>query len=484
MSYLAHNARTRRRIWLAAPTAMLVLMGCADGNPAKPDTLTDAQFTDSSSTSFNALVRVGPLPESEALSGGETTVFDSTEAAFEQAAANLTGSELETHEEGDEVFAQVFTAATGVGPHLNNPSCEGCHLADGRGELPAQGAPLVSMLLRLSLPGTGANGGPMPVPKFGGQLQTIGVPPILGEAGVAVRYDFTDGRYGNGDRFELRRPLFHLTTPHAPLPASLLVSPRVAPPNFGLGLLEAIPERTIARLADEHDRDGDGISGRMNIVYDEIARKPALGRFGVKANNPSLRQQTAGAFNGDMGVTTSVFPVESCEGVYPACARHATEISDETLDAVTFYVQTLGVPARRNINNRGVRLGQVLFFAIGCGGCHTPTLRTGQLAGVPSASNQLIHPYTDMLVHDMGAGLSDERPDFLADGREFRTAPLWGVGLTKVVNPNATFLHDGRARDLSEAILWHGGEAERSREHFRRLPQRLREAVLDFLNSL
>ena len=484
MSYLARNARVRQRILHAVPLALLVLMGCADGNPATPDTLTDSRLVDSSSTSFNALVRVGPVPESDALSGGETTVFDSSEAAFEQSSPNLTASELAIHDEGDQVFAQVFTPATGVGPHLNNPSCEGCHLGDGRGELPAQGQPLVSMLLRLSIPGTAGNGGPMPVPMFGGQLQTIGVPPVQGEAGVAVRYEFTDGQYGNGDRFALRRPVFQLTTPHAPLPASLMVSPRIAPPNVGLGLLEAIPERAIANLADEYDRDGDGISGRMNIVFDDIAQRRALGRFGVKANNPSLRQQTAGAFNGDMGITTSVFKAESCQGVYPECAAHAAEISDETLAAVTFYVQTLGVPARRNINNRGVRLGQALFFAMGCGGCHVQTLRTGELAGVPSASHQVIHPYTDMLLHDMGPGLSDDRPDFLADGREFRTAPLWGVGLTKVVNPNATFLHDGRARDLAEAILWHGGEAARSREHFRRLPQRLRASLLDFLDSL
>ena len=484
MSYLAQYGNALRYIRHAAPLSLLMVMGCTDANPAKADSPTNSQLVDSSSTNFNALIRHAPLDESEALSGGETTVFDSTSSTFEQAAPNLSASELATHEAGDALFSQVFTPATGVGPHLNNPSCEGCHFGDGRGELPAQGAPLVSMLLRISIPGVASDGGPLPVPLFGAQLQPIGVAPVPREADVSVMYTFTDGRYGNGERFELRRPLFRIVNPQTPLPASTLVSPRVAPANFGLGLLEAVPRRELAALADESDENGDGISGRMNIVYDAIERRPAVGRFGVKANNPSLRQQSAGAFNGDMGLTTSVFPAESCEGVFAACARHAPEISEAMLKAVTFYVQTLGVPARRNINDPHVRLGQALFAAIGCGGCHTQTLHTGELPGVPSVSNQRIHPYTDLLLHDMGPMLADGRPDFLADGREFRTAPLWGVGLTTLVNPKASFLHDGRARDLAEAILWHGGEAERSREHFRRLPKRLREALLDFLASL
>jgi CxxC motif-containing protein (DUF1111 family) len=466
-------------------TALLLLvMACTDATPATPDSPTDARLADSSITDFNAVVRPGPVPESDALSGGDLTVFDTTSAAFEHPAPNLTAAELALHDEGDEAFAEVFDAGTGVGPQLNNPSCEGCHVRDGRGELAAQSGPLVSMLLRLSVPGVARDGGPAPVPGFGAQLQTIGVPPVPGEAEVMVTYAFTDGRYGNGDRFELRRPLFQLRNPHAPLPASTLVSPRVAPPNFGLGLLEAVSQQDLEELVDEADRNHDGISGRLNIVFDAINRRSTVGRFGVKANTASLKQQTAAAYNGDMGITTTLFPAESCEGVYAGCARHAPEISDETLDAATFYMQTLAVPARRNINAPRVRLGQALFTAIGCAGCHVQTLRTRELAGVPSVSNQLIRPYTDLLLHDMGPGLADERPDFLASGREFRTAPLWGIGLTTVVNSNAGFLHDGRARTLAEAILWHGGEAQRSREIFRLLPQRLRGALLEFLGSL
>ena len=347
MSYLAQYGFPLRLFGRAAPLSLFLAMGCTDLDPAKPDALTTTQAADSSITSFNALVRHAPNAESDALSGGEATVFDSTSEAFNHAAPNLTASELATHDIGDDAFMQVFSPATGLGPQLNNPSCEGCHLLDGRGALPAQGSPLASMLLRISIPGVASDGGPLPVPQFGAQLQPIGVAPVPREADVSVTYVFSDGRYGNGERFELRRPLFQILNPHAPLPASLLVSPRVAPPNFGLGLLEAVPRREIAALADESDRDGDGISGRMNIVFDAIDGRPALGRFGAKANNPSQRQQTAGAFNGDMGITTSVFPAESCEGVFAACARHQPDISDDMLKAVTFYVQTLAVPARR-----------------------------------------------------------------------------------------------------------------------------------------
>jgi CxxC motif-containing protein (DUF1111 family) len=433
---------------------------------------------------YNTLLPLPPLPPSEALSGGATTTFDFSAEAFEQPAANLTPAELARHDAGDDGFGELFTAATGLGPHFNNPSCDGCHVGDGRGELPAPGNPLVSMLLRLSVPGRAPDGGPADAPGFGGQLQPNGVAPVPGEAAVQVTHLPLSGRFGDGAPFMLRRPVFTLTAPHRPIPPGLLLSPRVAPPNVGLGLLEAVPAAALAALTDEFDRNRDGISGRLNIVHDAASGLPAIGRFGVKANTPNLRQQSAGAYNGDMGVTTTLFPRESCEGLYPQCAAHAPEVTDAVLADVTFYSQTLGVPARRNINDAAVRLGQALFSVIGCAGCHAPRLSTGTLPGVPSASNQLIRPYTDLLLHDMGPGLADDRPDFLATGREWRTAPLWGIGLTKVVNPDATFLHDGRARTLAEAVLWHGGEALTSREIFRLLPLRLRDALLKFLESL
>ena len=470
--------------------SLLCTVACGDATVADPVPRPVSVLVDSTLALYSSVVPVPPLPPSDALSGGETTVFDTTASAFSFAAPNLSATEVVAHEAGDAAFEEAFVPRPGLGgglgPLFDNSSCESCHEGDGRGTLPAPGQPLTSMLLRLSIPGVAPDGSPLAAPGFGGQLQPMSIPGVRPEASVLVSHHFVFGRYGDGTTFKLRQPSFLLFDPYTALPASLMMSPRVAPANFGLGLLEAIPEATIRALADEFDRNHDGISGRANVAYDAINSAPALGRFGLKSNTPGLVQQSAGAYNGDMGITTPVFPAENCEAYLPIaeCAPHAPEVNDSVLAAVAFYVRTLGVPARRRINDPQVRLGEAIFTAIGCANCHIPTLQTGVLAGVPAVSNQLIRPYTDLLVHDMGAGLSDNRPDFLASGREWRTTPLWGIGLTKVVNPSVGFLHDGRARDLSEAILWHGGEAQTSREIFRLLPRTLRATLITFLNSL
>jgi CxxC motif-containing protein (DUF1111 family) len=209
-----------------------------------------------------------------------------------------------------------------------------------------------------------------------------------------------------------------------------------------------------------------------------------MGRFGWKANAPNLVQQTAGAYNGDMGVTSNLFPAESCAGQYPGCAAHPSEVSDEIVAAVAFYTRTLGVPARRNLDDGKTQQGEPLFYASGCDGCHTPTLHTGLLRGVPEASNQTIHPYTDLLLHDMGPALADGRPDFQASGSEWRTPPLWGIGLVSTVNGHTRFMHDGRARSLLEAVLWHGGEAKQARDRVLHLSAAQRDALVAFLGSL
>ena len=219
-------------------------------------------------------------------------------------------------------------------------------------------------------------------------------------------------------------------------------------------------------------------------MYDVILKKYVVGRFGWKANVGSLLQQTAGAYNGDMGITSSIFPAENCEGEFDGCKRHAAEVSDATIADVAFYTQTLGVPARRNLNDPTAKRGEAVFYAVGCDKCHTPTMMTGTLAGVPAVSNQKIHPYTDLLLHDMGPALADNRPDFDASGREFRTPPLWGIGLVKTVNGHTTLLHDGRARNLLEAVLWHGGEGTNAREKFKSLSEDLRRSLIAFLESL
>jgi CxxC motif-containing protein (DUF1111 family) len=271
------------------------------------------------------------------------------------------------------------------------------------------------------------------------------------------------------------------------------MSPRVAPQMIGLGLLEAIDEATIVALADEHDQDGDGVSGRPNRVWDPRSQSVRLGRFGWKANTPGIEQQTSGALLGDIGITSPMFPDESCPAPQTACAAALTggtpEIAQDKIDEITYYSLLLAVPARRDFEDPEVLRGKALFAEAGCGACHATKLAgaplvTGELAGFPELSGQTIYPYTDLLLHDMGAELADGRPDYLADGREWRTPPLWGIGLVHVVNDHTNFLHDGRARDLTEAILWHGGEAEGAREAFRTMPGDDRAALVRFLESL
>ena len=423
-----------------------------------------------------------------ALSGGATTIFDESEEAFGSPAPNLQGENIERHELGDVAFGLDHVEGPGIngglGPIFDNVSCESCHPGDGRGRPPVGAEPFSSMLFRASVSGTGTNGGPKDVPGFGGQLQMRAVPTYQPEIAAAISYVEESGTFADGAAFQLRVPTYALTGVYASLPAGVLFSPRVAPAVFGLGLLEAVPEQLIVARADPSDRDRDGISGRANYVWNAVEGRRGLGRFGWKANAPNLIQQTAGAYNGDMGVTTDLFPAEPCEGQHPGCARHAPEVGPATVADVALYTQTLGVPARRNLDDAIALRGEQIFYAVGCTGCHTPTLRTGALPGVPEVSRQKIHPYTDLLVHDMGPGLADGRPDFQASGSEWRTPPLWGIGLVEMVNKHSNFLHDGRARTLLEAVLWHGGEAKAARDRVTRLRAPDRDALIAFLQSL
>jgi CxxC motif-containing protein (DUF1111 family) len=431
----------------------------------------------------------GPSLDPESLSGGEATVFDATSAAFSLPVPTLSSAELETHLAGDAGFEQTFVTAPapvfgGLGPLFNNTSCVACHLRDGRGRAPESGEELSSLLLRLSVPGVDAEGGPRPAPGFGGQLQPRAIAGRAPEARVRVSYDELPGRLVDDTPYSLRRPRFELLDPYTSLPADLQVSPRIAPPVFGLGLLEAVPEAAIAALADEADADGDGISGRANYVWDVEAAATRLGRFGWKANTPTLRQQAAAAYNADMGITSGLFSHENSLGQPQADGlEDEPEVADQTLHDTAIYTATLAVPARRNLDAPAVQRGRQIFGEARCARCHVPELRTGPHP-VGALSQQTIRPYTDLLLHDMGEGLADGRPDFIADGREWRTPPLWGIGLTATVSGHTTFLHDGRARSLLEAILWHGGEAEESRRQVENLGAPDRDALLAFLMSL
>jgi CxxC motif-containing protein (DUF1111 family) len=287
----------------------------------------------------------------------------------------------------------------------------------------------------------------------------------------------------------LRSPRLTVTLPTGEqLPIAMLMSYRQAPALIGLGLLEAVPEETLRALADPDDADGDGISGRANRVWDLKSGAVRLGRFGWKANQAGIEQQTSGAFLGDIGITSPLHPANNCPPAQTTCAAQVDggepEADQETIDQVTYYGRLLAVPARRDAQDGEVLRGKELFADAGCASCHTPKFVTGELDGLPEVSNQTIFPYTDMLLHDMGEELADHRPDFLATGREWRTPPLWGLGLIRVVNDHTNFLHDGRARDVSEAILWHGGEATDAREAYRSMDARERAALLRFVESL
>ena len=434
-----------------------------------------------------------PVFSTSEFSGGETTIFDASSHAFSIPAPNLSPAAFEKHLEGDVEFEANFVTAPavvnpGLGPIYNNISCINCHTRDGRGRPPKVDEKFVSMLFRLSLPKSADamdRQSPIPVPGFGTQLNNRAIFGTDPEGKVKIDYTEQTLTTADGTRVHLRYPNYTVTETYQSLPENVEVSPRVAPAVFGLGLLEAIPEEAILAYADEADANGDGISGKPNYVWDVVQQRYTLGRFGWKANQPTLLQQVAAAYHDDMGITTSLFLTENSAGQPQLTKHNATpEVSDEILDVVTFYVQTLAVPARRNIDDPQVKHGEQLFAKAQCASCHVPTLRTGVLAGVPSVSNQTIHPYTDMLLHDMGPELADNRPDFHASGSEWRTPPLWGIGLVKRVNGHTNFLHDGRARDLMEAILWHGGESEASRQAVEKMSKVERDALIAFLESL
>ncbi len=425
----------------------------------------------------------------ERLSGGAATIFDASSRAFTHAIPSLSGRDLIIHELGDAGFEQSFVAAPaplhgGLGPIFNNVSCISCHHNDGKG-IPTAGFANSSLLFRLSETGHDEFGGPLGLPGFGGQLQDQAVQGTIPEGKVSIHYTEQKVQYPDGSSASLRVPTYTMTQAYASMPAGFALSPRMAPPVFGLGLLELIPEQTILSMADPNDADGDGISGKANYVWDAEHQRQAIGRFGLKANMPSILTQVAGAYNQDMGITNKIFPVESSFGQPQAPPPSTqTDLADTMLQAVAFYVKTLAVPARRDTRDPVVMQGQKLFAQIECARCHQPDLQTGIDVRFPWISNQRIHPYTDMLLHDMGSGLADNRPDFLANGNEWRTAPLWGIGLFEKVNGTPYYLHDGRARSLEEAILWHGGEAQHSKELYMQLSRADRDAVLRFLKSL
>ncbi|WP_375741498.1 di-heme oxidoredictase family protein [Pseudomonas boanensis] len=441
----------------------------------------------------------------EALSGGTATVRQFDRNAFSMPSANLTPTRRLDFSVGNSFFRNpwVIAPATtiardGLGPLFNTNACQNCHVKDGRGHPPGPSAGnAVSMLVRLSIPADSSAEharmlerlGVVPEPVYGGQLQDMASPGVSPEGKVRIEYESVPVSFADGTRVELRKPRLSISQlGYGPMQPDTLFSARVAPPMIGLGLLEAIPESAILANADPEDRNGDGIHGRPNQVWDDAAGNTVLGRFGWKAGQPTLNQQNAHAFSGDMGLTTTLLSRDDCTPAQTDCLTTVNggepEVSDNILRLVLFYSRNLAVPARREVEAPQVLEGKGLFHQAGCQGCHTPSFTTAADAAEPELANQLIRPYSDLLLHDMGEGLADGRDEFRAGGRDWRTPPLWGVGLTETVNGHTQFLHDGRARNLLEAILWHGGEAEAARQQVLQFDARQRAALLAFLNSL
>ena len=439
----------------------------------------------------------------EALSAGSSTVRKADQNAFSLPSANLSPSRRLDFSVGNSFFRNPWvtapattTARDGLGPLFNTNACQNCHIKDGRGHPPAPDAQsAASMLVRLSIPAGSEHAeiiqrlGVLAEPTYGAQLQDMANPGTAPEGKVRVRYSTQQVSFADGTQVELRKPSLEISQlDYGDLHPDTLFSVRIAPPMIGLGLLEAIPEAAILANTDPDDRNGDGISGRTNQVWDREQQRTVLGRFGWKAGQPTLNQQNAEAFANDMGLTSTLVAHDNCTAVQTDCrsAPHGgePEVSDNILASILFYTRNLGVPARRGADTPQVIAGKNLFYQAGCQGCHTPQFTTAADAAEPELANQLIRPYSDLLLHDMGAGLADNRPEFLASGSEWRTPPLWGIGLTETVNGHTQFLHDGRARNLLEAILWHGGEAEAAKQQVLTFNADERSALLAFLNSL
>ncbi len=452
-----------------------------------------------------------PTPSTPPPAAGRpgVTVADTSPNAFSLPLPGLSSDERRAFAIGNAFFHDPWVTAPsstsgrdGLGPTFNATSCAGCHVRDGRAAPPSPGDPdRIGLLVRLSVVDAAGRHGPHPA--YGDQLQDRAIRGVPPEGDVVVGWQAVAGAYADGTPYNLWQPrvsFAHLAFgpignagdaatvggAHGRSPR-LAISPRIAPAVFGLGLLEAVPEADIVGRADPDDADGDGISGRPNWVVDDDGRR--LGRFGWKAGQATIEDQTVAAFLADIGITSAPQPVENCPAAQVACAAAPTggspELDVDRLARIVHYSRTLAVPSARGATSPTVAAGAALFAAARCDACHVPRLRTGPRAAVAvdALADQAIAPYTDLLLHDMGAGLADDRPEHDATGVEWRTPPLWGVGLIPTVNGHDRLLHDGRARGIAEAILWHGGEAEGAKERFRAMTRSERDALVAYVAS-
>jgi CxxC motif-containing protein (DUF1111 family) len=473
-----------------------------------PEDLTRIRSVTAPTTDFSAPENFETNP-----AGGGTTRFSVNQDSFSHFLDNLNFEQEEQFKLGNALFRKIWVsspsstqASDGLGPLFNARGCQSCHIKDGRGHPPFEGAgESVSMFLRLSVPPgdddtrlamDGVIAGEVGDPVYGLQLQNFAVPGLPAEGRMVIDYEEVPVTLVDGTVVTLRAPTYSIADlAYGPLAEDVMISPRVANPMIGLGLVEAIPSEDIVANADPDDADGDGISGKPNWTIAPETGTVALGRFGWKAGMPTLRSQSAAAFSGDIGISTPLIdlPHGDCTELQPDCLALPTgeqerlgpsEAPSPVLDLVTFYAQTLGVPERRDVGDAEVLAGKAEFYRAGCASCHVPKFVTSRDAENAAHRFQLIWPYSDFLLHDMGEGLADHRPEGQADGFEWRTPPLWGIGLTEEVSGHTFFLHDGRARNLTEAILWHGGEAQQARDTFAAMTAEQRSSLIAFLESL
>ena len=469
------------------------------------------------------ITRIAPkLTVEENNPGGDTTVSYKPFASFQLPAANLNDQLRPAFHAGKALANQpwvkaptVTTARDGLGPIYNARTCLSCHVKGGKGFIPNNNTnPISSTLIRVSKPGSDYKllqiEGVIPHPVYGDQIQGQSVSlahqlrhsqkpgtlkhDVAPEAYVYIHWDTQTFTYPDQHQIELRKPRLKLTDlGYGPFGEDTLYSIRVAPAIHGMGLLELIDDKDLYALSDENDANNDGISGRLNKVWDIEKQATVIGRFGLKANKPTLKMIVAGAFKNDIGISNPLFPQQPCSAQQASCngiingntKEHGdVELSEELLILTTNFNRDLAPVVRRNSLDAVVKKGRDLFYQAGCNQCHQPRFKTRSSEEAPHLSNQIIWPYTDLLLHDMGSELADGRPDFLATGNEWRTAPLWGVGLLQQVNGSNALLHDGRARTVEEAILWHGGEASLTKARFIQLVKTEREALIKFVNSL
>ena len=433
---------------------------------------------------------------------------------YKQPVTGLTPKQLKQFKEGEKVFNNFWMAVNnpiipltwdlslpgpagaewGLGPMFMATNCAACHVNAGRGRaIDASGSLAVQHVLRLSVPGQDAHGGPNPHPNYGTEIQMFDIvtrkdkSARAGEAEVFIDWVTQKFSFADGETLELRQPKVRVENLNfGPLGEGTMLSLRNSQAMMGVGLLEAVSDKDILKLAEMQKTKG--LNGRPNYVRDDIRQQTSMGRFGWKANQPSVRQQIAAAFSSDMGINSALYPETQCTAVQKECLeaiRHdKPELRPELWEAITTWAMSLDAPVQRDKDKPEVKRGEQLFVDSGCAACHVPELKTSQFDALPQLANRKIRPFTDLLLHDMGPDLADGRPDYKAGAADWRTAPLWGIGLSRQVSASTSFLHDGRARNLQEAIVWHGGEAKPARDKFTTMPKAQRSDLLAFLESL